>query len=207
MSAPDETPTPRDARRSGFLTFWTTLPGVLTGVAALVTAIVSVVTLVSGMGGDGEAESRSAGAKPATTLQETAASATSASAPPATSVAGDVLVQGELTMKSPDDADLEKGVVGPGVPEGDVYLYCSGLDCILNATGSGLMTRTDGPADKRGSAAALNSRREQALEVADLEVGSTLCLQTREGHLTAPRGTGLPSAGSPEFTFDYSLWR
>src|SRR5580765_698092 len=36
---------PSNERKGGFLAFWTTLPGILTGVAALITAIVGVVGL------------------------------------------------------------------------------------------------------------------------------------------------------------------
>ena len=39
---PDE---PSPDRKGGFLAFWTTLPGILTGLAALITAIVGAVGL------------------------------------------------------------------------------------------------------------------------------------------------------------------
>ena len=40
--------------RLGFKAFWTSLPGILTGVAALITAVATLVALNSGDGGSGE---------------------------------------------------------------------------------------------------------------------------------------------------------
>jgi hypothetical protein len=36
---------PEQDRKSGFLAFWATLPGILTGLAALITAVVGAVGL------------------------------------------------------------------------------------------------------------------------------------------------------------------
>jgi hypothetical protein len=53
MSGHDPTPGSQAARGGGFWTFWTTLPGILTGIAAVVTAIVGLITLLHGLGGGG----------------------------------------------------------------------------------------------------------------------------------------------------------
>jgi hypothetical protein len=115
MSGSEPTPGSQAARRGGFWTFWTTLPGILTGVAAVVTAIVGLITLLNSLGG----EPNNTGANQVVPGQNI-----STSGPPTASASpsNGVFIQGRITMKSPDDADLEKGVVGPGVSGGDLYL-------------------------------------------------------------------------------------
>jgi hypothetical protein len=114
-------------------------------------------------------------------------------------------------MKSPDDADLEQGVVGLGVSGGDLYLYCSGQQCLLNAIGSGLMTTTDGPGNKSACTAALNSRHDLTLDLTQLSTAKrlekTLCVQTKESRIGALRILGVPGVGTAEFVFSYTLWR
>ena len=114
-------------------------------------------------------------------------------------------------MKSPDDADLEQGVVGLGVSGGDLYLYCSGQQCLLNAIGSGLMTTTDTPENKSACTAALNSRHDLTLDLSQLStakrVGETLCIQTKESRIGALRILGVPGVGTAELVFSYTLWR
>lgn len=199
MSGSDPTPGSQAARRGGFWTFWTTLPGILTGFAAVVTAIVGLITLLNGLGG----EQNNTGGN-----QVVPGRSISTSGPPTTSnsPSDGVFAQGRLTMKSPDDADLEKGVVGPGVSGGDLYLYCSGVDCILNSMSS-LMTTTDGPGKKSSCTAALTSRQDGALYLRQLRTGETLCVQTADGHIGALRILGLPGVGTIEFVFSYTLWR
>jgi hypothetical protein len=199
MSGSDPTPGSQAARRGGFWTFWTTLPGILTGSAAMVTAIVGLITLLNGLGG----ERSNTGANqvaPGQSISTSGPQTTSGSPP------NGVFIQGHLTMKSPDDADLEKGVVGPGVSGGDLYLYCSGVDCLLNSMSS-LMTATEKPENKSSCARALTSRQDDALYLRQLRKGQTLCVQTADGHIGALRILGLPGVGTIEFVFSYALWR
>ena len=109
-------------------------------------------------------------------------------------------------MKSPDGADLEKGLVGTGVSGSDLYLYCSGYDCILNPMGS-LMAVTEGPRDKASCIAALSSRRDGALHLKEFSTAPTLCVQTADGHVGALEVLGLPGVGSNELVFSYTLFR
>jgi hypothetical protein len=51
MFGSDPVPSSPAGRRAGFWTFWTTLPGILTGVAAVVTAIVSLIAVFNTSGG------------------------------------------------------------------------------------------------------------------------------------------------------------
>jgi len=201
MSGSDPTPGSQAARRGGFWTFWTTLPGILTGFAAVITAIVGFITLLNGLGGERNNTGANQGVPGQGQSISTSGPTTASSSP-----SNGVFIQGRLTMKSPDDADLEKGVVGPGVSGGDLYLYCSGVDCLLNSMSS-LLTATEGPGTKSSCTAALTSRHDQALDLRQLRKGETLCVQTADGHIGALRILGLPGVGTIEFVFSYTLWR
>src|SRR5690606_34494521 len=100
--------------------------------ATLLTAVIGLLTLLDRPGADS--------APPR--VEPTVAAPIEASAPGSDERAGggpaaapasaEIVAQGQLTMRSPDSADLESGLVG-SVPSGeDLYLFCSG-DCILNA--------------------------------------------------------------------------
>jgi hypothetical protein len=207
MPASDPLPEPRHADRSGFLTFWTTLPGILTGSAALLTAIIGLITLLNGTRADpaSSPNDSGAGAVEASPSPAASPSSDSAVAPPGGPPAG-VFARRELTMKSPDSADLESGLVGSSPPGYDLYLYCSGTECILNAMRS-LLTVADGAETRDDCVAALRTRREQALTLGQLQVGQTLCIQTEEGHVGTIRIRELPGVGSIDFTIAYTLWR
>lgn len=183
-------------RPGGFWTFWTTLPGILTGIAALITASVGLITALNRSGRERTVapSDKPASAQSAPVSQP----APTPSVPPQ-----GVLAQGRITMKSPDGADLENGIAGKG---GDLYLYCSGIECLLNPMSS-LLSVTDGPGDKASCAAALRSRREGAVRLQDLKVGQMLCVQTAKGHIGSLKIVGLPGVGSIEFVFDYTLFR
>jgi hypothetical protein len=201
MPDSDSSPTSQTAHRGGFWTFWTTLPGILTGIAALVTAIVGLITVLNRPGRE-----RNITANDKTVPMP---SSSASAEPRATSSASPegVFAKGRLTMKSPDGADLEKGLVGSAVTGGgDLYLYCSGVDCILNPMSS-LMTVTEGPGDKASCASALRSRRDGAVRLQQLKAGQILCVQTADGHIGALEVRGLPGVGSIEFAFDYTLFR
>ena len=197
----------------GFWAFWTTMPGILTGVAALVTAIVGLITLLNSLDEDGNdpvsSGSPSQAVASTTSPDQDVASTTSQSQITATtgssSQTGGVLAQRQLTMKSPELADLEKGVVGSTISGGDLYLYCSG-SCLLNAMG-GQLTTVENAGNKSECAAALSSRQEQALDPSALNEDEVLCVQTSDGHIAALRILGLPGGGTGEFVFSYTLWR
>ena len=200
MPEPDSSPTSQAARRGGFWMFWTTLPGILTGVAALLTASVGLITALNRPGRERSvaASDKSVPAQSTTTSVPTVKS----NSPPA-----GVFAQGRLAMKSPESADLEKGLVGRSVGGEDLYLHCSRVDaCILNGMGS-LLTVTEGPGDKASCIAALGSRRDGALHLEQSRAGQTVCIQTSDGHVGALEIVGLPGAGSIELTFSYTLFR
>lgn len=184
------------ARRSAF---WTTLPGILTGIAAVITASVGLITILTRPGRE---RSGTSADKPAAT---SSAPRSEPVATPSSPTAG-VFAQGRITMRSPDNADLEKGLAGTGVTGEDLYLYCSGTDCLLNPMSS-LMSVTDGPGDKASCAATLASRREGALRLQDMKTGEVLCIQTSDAHIGSLKILGLPGVGSNEFVFSYTLYR
>jgi len=199
MADSDTSPTSQAARRGGFWMFWTTLPGILTGVAALLTASVGLITALNRPGRDRSVTANDKSI-PVQSNPVSRPAVKSSAAP--TGVFG----QGRLTMKSPESADLEKGLVGTGVSGDDLYLHCSGVKCILNPMGS-LMAVTEGPGDKASCTAALQSRRDGALYLEQARTGQTLCIQTTDGHVGALEIVGLPGVGSIEFVFDYALFR
>lgn len=192
-----------DKARAGSRAFWTTLPGILTGLAALLTAIGGLIVVLNGMGDDGGR----AGARgeTSTILRD----GTPTSGPPFSLVTPsdtDALLQGTLSMKSPDDANLDRGVVGSVSPS-DLYLYCAGLSCHLTPVGSGLMTVAGRAGTKAECVAALNARNDGTLDLSKLATGSTLCTQTGQGHVARLQVTALPGLGSSNFTFAYYVWR
>jgi hypothetical protein len=199
--ADPDTADPVETRR--FWAFWTTLPGIFTGVAAVLTAIVGLITLLNSLDADGNDAVSSA--SPSQAVASTTSSSQVVATTGSSALPGGVLVQGKLTMKSPDLADLEKGVVGSTISGGDLYLYCSG-SCLLNAM-SGQLATIEDAGNKSECVAALGSRQEQALDPSGLNEDETLCIQTGDGHIAALRILGLPGGGTGEFFFSYTLWR
>src|SRR5262249_42624030 len=184
-----------------------------TGTAAIITAIVGLITLLSNLGGNAKGalsvDQTSNSPSPAVVTTTPWSRTTPTSSSPTTSspLPDGVLVQSQLTMRSPDEADLEKGIVGPTIREADLYLYCSGGRCALNAVGSGIMSTINGLANKSTCIAALSSRNDNGMETSRLNKGDTLCIQTNDGHVGALQILGLPGVGTMEFSFSYTLWR
>jgi hypothetical protein len=199
MSGSDPSPDSQGPGRAGFWAFWTTLPGILTGSAALLTAIVGLMTLLRGSSGErSEVEVESA--------SPPAGMSTPGDGAGAASPASAIFAEGRLTMRSPDSADLETGLVGTSPPGYDLYLHCSGVECILNAMSS-LMTVADDARDRSACVDALRARRDQALYLQELHVGQILCVQTADGHVGSLEILALPGVGSIAFDFSYTLWR
>lgn len=195
MSDPESEPGSRDRTGGGF---WTSLPGVLTGAAALVTALVGLITIFR----ESPPPSEDRGAEETRIVESTAESSTPASP----EVAPGVFAERRITMRSGDNADLETGVVGDSPPDVDLYLYCSGTDCILNAMQS-LMATTEAADSRDACIEAMRARQEQAIQTPDLREGTHLCIQTTEGHVGIVRVAGVPGPGTINLELDYTLWR
>ncbi len=180
--------------RRGFWKFWATLPGVLTGVAALLTATVGTVTAWQSLTKDeGDAGSVPAGDRPGVS---TTVEASSRADKPA-----GVLAQGQVTMKDADFADLEAGRVG-GPGDDDVYL--SGTEELLGSYG---MAPTPGPADKDECVTVLTARQDHRTLLDEIDPGMWLCLQTDEGHVAVLEVVEPASVGNPQVVFAYTVWR
>lgn len=196
MSDPESEAGSRERAGGGF---WTSLPGVLTGIAALITAIVGLISILRdpapSLSGDAAVESGQ--------VTEPPMASNDAGIP---RPAQGVMAERRITMRSEDNADLESGVVGSSPLDVDLYFFCSGTDCILNAMQS-LMATTDVADSRDACVAAMKMRQEQAIQTPDLREGALLCIQTTEGHVGRIRVADVPGPGTINLELDYTLWR
>lgn len=185
--------------RGGFLAFWSTLPGVLTGIAALLTAIVGVAGLWRSLDN---------GSETAQTPDSNVAITSATTTEKGDASGGDVLAAGRLTMRDEDAANLRRKRVSVGDPEADLWLQGAGNPDfgILYAPYGGLFSDASDASDKQACVAALNARTRDRLRLSDLEKGSTFCLKTHEGGIAALRIVSPPVIGSPQLVFEYTLW-
>jgi hypothetical protein len=208
MGDVESSPDKRQHGRSRFLTFWTTLPGVLTGLAALLTAVISVVTVLHSGGGS---PTTPAAATSMAAVSSPSFATTRNSSPPGTSdtniaSSGGTLAQGRISMQSGDFADLEHNRVGNGVPDPDLGFVVAGNDYQLTAMKH--LARIAGqPANRTACVAALNSRSDTYVLMSQLQVGSQLCVQTSGNHVAALRAVSLPGPGNPDFVYLYTVWQ
>jgi hypothetical protein len=208
----DEGPPSYDGRNGGgrgFWGFWTSLPGVLTGVAALITAVVGVVTLVQSPGGAAPSGAPAAVAS-GTTPAVGPTPGTSASASSAGGTGSSAVVHGHISMSPGDHADLESGGVGNAVPNADLSLLGDGVGGHVYELTSlgGAIARFSGRAgDRAGCAAALTTHHDAYEYLSDLQVGSQLCVQTSENHVADLRVIGTPGVGVAQFVYAYTVWR
>lgn len=199
----------RTGRGRGFWAFWTTLPGVLTGLAALVTALVGVVTLVQSQGGAAPSGTPAAAAN-GTTSAVVSTPGASISASSAAGAGSTAVVHGHISMSPGDQADLESGGVGNAVPNADLSLLGNGVGGQVYELTSlgGSIARFSGRAiDRAGCAATLTTHHDAYEYLSDLHVGSQLCVQTTENHVAGLRVIGMPGVGVSQFVYAYTIWR
>lgn len=203
----------QDAKTS----FWKTLPGILTGVAALLTAVGGfVVVIMQVVGATGQvAQPPASSAPPAATStaaapepQDESSSSGTTEAPATESPAGsppaegDVLYEDRLEMRLGDLADLETGKVGTSPSGFDVYLQSSG-----DFTSYGDLTRATGAISRSACVAALTERSDASVDPAELGADEWLCVQTETGRLAALWVVQKAGPGSPLWIFEYVLWK
>ncbi|GAB3740782.1 hypothetical protein [Microlunatus parietis] len=206
----------QDAKTS----FWKTLPGILTGVAALLTALGGfVVVIMQVVGATGQVAQPPAASGPAAVTSAAAAPepqdeissagttdapATESGSPPLGSppAEGDVLYEDRLEMRLGDLADLETGKVGTAPSGFDVYLQSSGA-----FTAYGQLTRATGPISRSACVAALTERQDSHIEPAELGAEDWICVQTETGRLAALWVVQKAAPGSPLWIFEYVLWK
>jgi hypothetical protein len=188
----------------GFLAFWSTLPGVLTGVAAVLTAVIGLVGLWRSFDDGTDAPTRPEVA-PATTSATTSATTTDASDPPEAGV----LAEGRLTMDADAGiANLKRKRVSSSDADADLWLNAPGNpdSATLYSPYGGLLSRADGASDKPACVAALTARAQDTIPFVDLPAGSTVCLRTGSGAIAAIRLLSVPEIGSPRLVLEYTLW-
>lgn len=173
--------------KGGFLSFWTTLPGILTGLAALITAIVGAIGLWKSQSGGSSS--------PATTAETVATSSTQAPG---------VLAAGRLSLLRNDSADLERGQIGLSTDE-DVK-FGPETTPTLHAAASAFLAPVDTAPKKADCVAALNGRKDTLELVSQIESKWT-CVSTTEGNVAVLRVIGAPGVGSAKLVLGYTVWR
>ena len=199
--APRMTPT-----ETGRLAFWTTIPGVLTGLAALLTAIGGLAVVLHGTGGTA---GHGSVAETNTVTRDNGAAISAVPSPlgtSSTSGTDGILAQSTLSMRVGDVANLEEGKVGSVYAPDLSFFYCSASRCLIQSL-SGFLTVADVSASRASCVSALHARNDGTVDLTKLIVGSTLCTQTSSGHIAGLQVTGLPGVGSVNLTFAYSVWR
>ena len=185
---PDE-----ESRKSGFLAFWTTLPGILTGLAALITAIVGAVALFKTTD-NGKNTSPSANPAPSISVSsETVPSQGSSS-----SKRG-----GQLSLARDDEADLERGLVGFS-ENADVQFGPETTPNLFGAN-SAFLAPLEGKPTKGACTAALNARHD-AFEVLPQLDTRRICVSTSEGHVAVVQVLREPGVGSAKLVLGYTVF-
>ena len=190
-------PTPTseaEGKGKGFLAFWTTLPGILTGVAAVLTAIVGLITVLhSGSSG-------SSTASPSGQASVTTSAATQSTPSP---VAG-VLAQGRLAMTRGDSGDLERGVIE--ISTNSDVTFGPEVTPFLHAAGTAFLAPTQGPASKGACTTALGARHDAFESLPRLDT-KLICVSTNEGHVAVVRIVSLPGVGSAQLVLESTVWQ
>jgi hypothetical protein len=173
---------------------------VLTGIAALLTAVITLFGLLH------QTSSKAP-------LNEAPAATADASAPSQPQVTANgavsgVAVQGPLTMRSGDFADLTQGTVGNSVRDADLYLQRNGLgDFQFGAMGGGSFAPSETPHTRQSCVAALRARRDTFEMLSQLTVGTWLCMQTKDGRVALLHLVALPTVGAQQLTLSRTVWR
>lgn len=163
-------------------TFWTTLPGILTGAAALITAIVGAVTLLS---------PRSEPARPSQTDQRP--SQTDQTKP-------SQIERRTFVLKPGDWLDVNTGITGSAVADGT--LVWSGTQLNLYGLRNAVV---DQPAGKAGCDAALQRRSDGYLVREQLARGLVVCQSTKQG-LVAQLDIQAPAPDN-RLSLAVTVWR
>jgi hypothetical protein len=191
--APTSPATPAEGK-GRFLTFWTTLPGVLTGIAAVVSALAGVAALWhSSGGGDGPPA-----ADGTTTISQPGAT-TSADA-----MVPGILARGRVSLNRGDSVDLEHGVIEVS-GNTDVGLGPESTPT-LHGSATGFLAPIDDRPTKMACAAALASRHDGTEILSDLTT-DRVCVSTAEGHVAFVDVLAAPGVGDAKLTLAYTVWR
>lgn len=208
----DDEPSRSTTRGNDFLAFWKTLPGVLTGIAAVLTAVGSLTAVwihFSGTPDDGPSAITTesvppstdlGGSKPTTSASPDVTPTSAPSRTPTPTKAG-VLHEDRIEMVDTDYVDLEAGKIGRPSAITDLYLH--GTDQILSYYG---MTPTSGPMTKSACETVLAKRNNGGAYISKVAAKEWLCVQTKAGHLGGMRIAQRPAPGRPSVVFEYVVW-
>jgi hypothetical protein len=176
--------------------FWTTVPGILTGVAGLLTAVVALIGLLHALNvGAGAGSTRASGGGAA--VSSPSARATS-SAP----VSG-VLSSGRLTMREQDHADLEHGRIN-NAGDYDIYFVRDTVGASVYGAFVAPVQSTPARADCE---AALAGRRDPYEYISQVGVGSWVCVHTLNGHLAAVQIVSYQDTTPLQLVITFTTWR
>jgi hypothetical protein len=178
-----------DARQS----FWTTLPGILTGLAALITALVGLAALFLGRG-EGS---------PATSAENPAVTDRGSAATPADSGAGEPAggqgaVMSSVELQLGESVDVDTGLIGSNV-SGELVWISNQLN-LYGRRNAVVPAATD----EAGCRAALERRSDGWLTADQLAGGAVVCLSTDEGALAQAR-VSAPDV-TDRITVDLTVW-
>ena len=183
---PDE---PSSDRKGGFLAFWTTLPGILTGVAALITAIVGAIGLWKSQS---DGNSTGSANQPVTVTSATK-----------TGTSSGHVARGRLSLVRGDSADLERGQIGNST-NADVIFGPESTPTLLPAASAFLAPAQARPT-KQSCTSALGARHDTSEIVSQLDT-NRICVSTTEGHVAVVRIISAPGVGSAKLVLRYTVW-
>lgn len=106
-------------------------------------------------------------------------------------------------MSSFDRVNLRTGQIISGVLDADLYLSCGGTACLLEWN----LVQVPSAGSKGSCVDALHQRTLETLEVTSLKPGDEVCVETHDLNVAGLRLTQIPSPGTPQLVFDYTLWQ
>jgi hypothetical protein len=108
-----------------------------------------------------------------------------------------------LGLRGGDAANLAAGRIDAA--NSDLNLVVTSGAGQINATK--YMAAIDVAADKAVCTTALNARRDSYITFDNLQVGSTVCLDTHDDRVAVFQVISLPGPGNPQLVIDYTVWR
>jgi hypothetical protein len=184
--------------------FWTTLPGILTGLAALVTALVAAGALV--LGNDHDAAGHAVAGSGAGAVSSAAdgdrdqapsSSGPSSSGRAAASPAGD---RAAVRLLAGDYFDVDAGVQGDNGLTGSDLVWNGVLS--LNGVRNAIVPAET---DETGCTATLRTRSDRVLSADQVSRGAVVCLITDAGAVVLARVAPPDVDGS--LTLTLTVWR
>jgi hypothetical protein len=188
--------------------FWTTLPGILTGLAALVTALVAAGALFLGNdhdaagdavagSGAGDVSSAADGDRDQAPSSSGASSSSRAAASPAGDRAAD---SSAVRLLAGDYFDVDAGVQGGNGLTGSDLVWNSVLS--LNGVRNAIVPAET---DEAGCTATLRTRSDRVLSADQVSRGAVVCLTTDAGAVVLARFAPPDVDGS--LTVTLTVWR